>query len=271
MALNERRVLLGSIFLVQTKKNLVPTIKSSLFESHCLKKAARDEILSMLKIIDLTNIKKTDVQTVNAAFEVWQQVYGPILQQAGETLTPESFWKCRLLTVIESEEMVEGFMLHSIYDLSLKGLVDIGYFSPLSAAMKAELVDNEEVIFTCEWVTVHPTLRGRFSKVQIGDVVMGVGFRSFLDTPCTLAMGFSRTDMKADKMAESFGFENKGMIRRHDIECGIMMLRKENHKAHRYGKTQARIEELYHLRLNNNEIVSPINNNLNVTDIRGEV
>ncbi|HEY8272075.1 MAG TPA: hypothetical protein VIG33_14385 [Pseudobdellovibrionaceae bacterium] len=210
----------------------------------------------MLKLIDLSHIEKSDVSTANSAFEVWKQVYTPILTEANEQIRPEFFWKSKLLCVIEREQLIEGFMLASIYDLSLNGLIDIPYFAPLGDSMKAKLVDDEEKIFTCEWVTVHPLLRGKFSKVQIGDVVMGLGFRAFMDSPCTLAMGFSRTDLKADKMAESFGFENQGMICRHGIECGIMMLRKSNFKSHRYFKTQQVIEELYANKENKTHLIS---------------
>ncbi len=111
-------------------------------------------------------------------------------------------------------------------------MIDLPYFDSVSLEIKKQLLENREKIFSCEFVTVHPELRARFSRIQHGDLIMGLAFKVFEFSSCTSAMGFSREDNKADKMAMRFGFEKIDRINLHGINCGVMILKKQNLKEH---------------------------------------
>ncbi|MFZ4404263.1 MAG: hypothetical protein ACOYOK_09200 [Pseudobdellovibrionaceae bacterium] len=199
----------------------------------------------MFLVIDLHQLNQFTLPIVNQAFDLWKSVYSEILENAGEILVPDYFYKCKIISVIYENDIVQAFTLHNVYNLSANGVCDLSYFSPLNEFTKQKLKHEGHKVWTCEWVTVHPDFRGRFTKVQLGEVIMGLAFKLFAELDCTSAMGFSRKDIKADRMAEKFGFISIDTIVRHGIECGVMFLKKENLLPHPYEKTQIKIDSLY--------------------------
>lgn len=112
------------------------------------------------------------------------------------------------------------------------------------------MIQDGEKVFSCEFVTVRPDLRSKFSKTSYGDLMMGTAFKVFKESSCTVAMGFSRTDNKADKMAMKFGFKKLDLVHLHGIECGVMSLHKSDLVDHPYKPTQDAIEALWETREN---------------------
>jgi hypothetical protein len=210
----------------------------------------------MFTIIDFSNLTKETRPIVNQAFKIWKDTYSEILSESGEKLIPEYFYRSKIMTAIYEEGLVKAFLLHNIYDLTLCGVSELSYFEPVNDILKCRLIKSEAKIFSCEWVTVHPELRARFSKVQLGDVMMGLAFKTMMDSSCDSALGFSRLDNKADKMALKFGFEKLDTIVRHGKECGVMYLSRENLKPHPYTKTQEIINELYQNKVNFSNLIN---------------
>lgn len=210
----------------------------------------------MFLIIDLAIIEESQKKFINQAYDIWTETYEPILSEAGEKISADYFYRCRLITILTAGDQVQAFMLHNFYDLSLAGVRDLSYFNPARHLIENGAIKESSKIFSCEWVTVHPDLRARFSKVQLGDVMMGLAFKAMQGSHCNSAMGFSRTDNKADRMAEKFGFEKLDLIKRHDKECGVMFLEVDSLKDHPYSKTQETINAFYEDKMNFSSIIN---------------
>lgn len=105
---------------------------------------------------------------------------------------------------------------------------------------------------TVEWVTVHPDLRKRFSRIQYVDILMGLAFHQMNAGKFHSAIGFSRTDLKADRVVEKFGGKRFELTQQHDIECALMVMERVNLKRHENDRTAQMIDDLYFVKQDNN-------------------
>lgn len=204
--------------------------------------------MSKLSIVDFSNITEDVKQLVNHSYKIWFEEYSKIFGECGEALVPEIFWRAKMMTVIHDESGVQAFLLHNFYDLTLEGIPALGYFEPVNEILKKRMISEGEKVFSCEFVTVRPDLRAKFAKIRFGDLMMGCAFKTFAESSCTVAMGFSRTDVKADQMAMKFGFKKLDLVQLHGIECGVMALHKDDLIDHPYKATQDAINALWDAR-----------------------
>lgn len=204
----------------------------------------------MFFVIDLANIDERSRPVVNRAFELWSKTYSEILSEASEELRSDYFFRSKLLLAICDSETIQALCLCNVHDAATKGVLDQSYFDIVPSDIKEQFKRVGHTILSIEWVTVCPELRARFSRIQYADVMMGLAFETCQDTHCTSVLGFSRYDLKADKVAEKFGVRNLGTVRRHSIDCGVMFSEKETLTLHGYQKTRELIEYLYSTKTN---------------------
>lgn len=197
------------------------------------------------QVIDFADRKNFDFDLANKAFEMWKETYEPIVAAAGETLPVDYFWKSRLALVLTGEDGIIGFCLSNFIDFRSAGVSGLSYLNPASDIVKQRFQNDSKKILTVEWVTVAPALRARFSKVQYVDIIMGLSFCYMRDAGFDCAMGFSRTDQKANKIVQKFGGDQLELTQRHGIECGVMVMEQSKLIAHPISKTQAAIDEIY--------------------------
>ncbi|OFZ29708.1 MAG: hypothetical protein A2622_10830 [Bdellovibrionales bacterium RIFCSPHIGHO2_01_FULL_40_29] len=199
----------------------------------------------MYAIIDLARLNPESLAIANRAYEMWHSRFVSILDEAGEKLTPDYFYRSKYISVLYDDTKVIAMCLHNVLDLQAKGVSELSYLDPVNQILKAQLKKRSERILTVEWVAVHPDS----VRQKCADIIMGLAFSFLSDSECTAAMGFSRTDYKADKVAEKFGTQKLDLIIRHGIECGVMLLKKENLKPHPDKSIQETIDDLYGERL----------------------
>lgn len=198
---------------------------------------------------DLSGLPKEQLQTIESVYEMWQEIYGPILAAADEELHPDAFFRARyLLCIVDSTtDAVKpiAFCLMNSIDLKIAQNAGRSYFRPVPTQRLTELILTNEKILTVEWVTVRPDFRVQFKKVQLADLVMGAAFRFLHQTDHTLAMGYSRTDVGADRIATSFGVRPFDEIQLHGIHCRMMIGRREWVGKHRFSVVETAIEKLW--------------------------
>lgn len=197
--------------------------------------------MSKLSIIDLASVTSDLKPLVNHAFRIWLKEYTEIFSACGETVIPELFWRSKIMTVIHDESGVQGFSLHNFYDLSLEGVASLGYFEPVNDFLITRMIRYGEKAFSVEFVTVRDDLK----KNGLAARVMGCAFNAFAISSCTIATGFSRTDVKADQLAMKFGFKKLDLIQLHGIECGVMVLHKADLVEHPKPEVQADVRALW--------------------------
>ncbi len=208
---------------------------------------------------DLHNLAELNGQhlgKIDSVFKMWREVYTPILAASGESLHPDTFFRSRYVVCIsEIDAKTEvahtlGFCLLNTIDLKVAHNLGRSYFEPVPAQRMTELLDGREKILTVEWVTVRPESRVRFQKIQLADLIMGAAFRFLQQSDHTLAMGYSRTDVGADRIAASFGVRPFDELQLHGIPCRLMIGRREWVGRHRFSVVEAAVENLWQSAVN---------------------
>lgn len=199
---------------------------------------------------DLSNLSSEHLRTIETVYEMWEETYRPIVSAANEDLHPDSFFRARYLLCIydsvssESSQPVAFCLMNSI-DLKIPQNAGRSYFRPVPYLRMKDFVSAGDKILTVEWVTVRPANRVQFKKVQLVDLVMGAAFRFMHRTNHTLAMGYSRIDVGADRVAASFGVRPFDDIQLHGISCRLMIGRREWVGKHRFAVVESAIETLW--------------------------
>ena len=201
--------------------------------------------LTCINLQNLTSLLAADFKLLEAVVHLWQDTYTPILAAAGETLEIDDFFAAKVALVLHDGSEPIGFCLLNSRPLGLLGIRDCRYFTSLPTTTLKELEDCKDMLLSIEWVTVHPAHRAKMRKVQIADLVMGMAFRLFHLTSHTVAIGFSRTDVGADRIAMNFGVRGFDEITLHGIQCRVMIGRKEWVGAHRFAVVEKAIEEIW--------------------------
>ncbi len=201
--------------------------------------------LTCINLQNLTALSSDDVRLLSNVIDLWKETYSAILKNAGEDFRADDFFAARAAMILHEGHTPIGFCLLNSRHLGLPGTSDCSYFHALPLEVLEQLRKSQEKMFSIEWVTVHPEHRAKFRKVQIADLLMGVSFRVFHTTDHSMAIGFSRTDVGADRIAMNFGGRGFAEISLHGIPCRVMLGRKEWIGAHRFAVVEKAIEELW--------------------------
>lgn len=208
------------------------------------------------EIIFLADVPASKVSLVSNCYQVWKDVYTPILKEAGEVLSADFFYRSKMLSVIhDGNHKPIAFSLLNNMHTEILGVIEQTYFEPAPSDFKALLIGEKEQVMTIEWVTVHPDERGKFTKIQPVDLVMGLTFRLAQFSPYTSVMGFSRVDMKADRIAGRYGPRPYGEVTRHNITCKVMFAKTSELVSHPLSQVQALIDELWNSKENHSPLV----------------
>lgn len=207
------------------------------------------------EILDPIVINSKTETLISQCYDLWKSVYDPILSTAGEKIIPEMFYRAKLISVIHEKNEVLAFTLHNNLYLGLNGTSDLSYLSIVPKIVLNDFKNQKKSIMTIEWVTANPSIRGRFTKIQPGEVIVGLAMRLVKATPWDSVMGFSRTDLKADKTAAKFGAYSLGLTKRHNIECEIMYAEKENIKQHPFAKVESIINDCWNKKINHSPYI----------------
>lgn len=204
--------------------------------------------ISRLTLIDLDKIRSDDADLVDRCHSLWMETYKPILETAGEVIHSDGFFRSRVLMAVQQEDRLIGFSLARFFDLRVGSMSQVSYFDPMPEGVLREIKNNGDRVFAVEWVTVHPEQRAKFSKVQLADLIMGVSTKFMLETESDFVMGFSRTDLGADRIAACLGIRPHGLVNFHGIECQVMIGRRAWVGPHRFAVVERAIQDLWNHR-----------------------
>lgn len=123
------------------------------------------------------------------------------------------------------------------------------------------LISQKRPYLTFEWLTVAKEFQGSFSKVQPVDLALGVSLEFMREYGYGGAMGFSRQDIKTDKVTMRFGFQKHGEVERFGLTCSIMMIEPEQIVAHPIRPTAEKVAFLWanridHIKTSNERIAA---------------
>lgn len=197
-------------------------------------------------IVDINSTQFQHIDLINKCYQLWKEVYEPIHAEAKQRLEPDAFYKAKFLAVIHDDNNIPlAFCTHNVLDMRLLDIDQIGYFKGSSEPFLQLLRNEKHLMLTVEWVTVRPQDRVRFSKLQYYDVIIALNNRLLQMTNFTAAMGFSRMDLKVDRMLSKFGHKGYGEVLRHDIPCQIMMIKPNEIKPHPFKIVEQTADELW--------------------------
>lgn len=205
------------------------------------------------KVIDLNHFEAKDIPYAQQSFDLWLRVYNEILTKNNEKLDAELFLRSRYLSVLIKDQIVRAFCLLNIQNVNWKENIKLNYFRYSTDSVKHLILSNGYKLMSLEWLTANPEFRGQFTRHQPNEVLMSLSLQWMKLNGFDGMMGYSRTDLKADKVGEKFGGRPIDTIIRHGIECKIMLALSKDVIVHPNQKTQMYIEEILRNYLQTNQ------------------
>jgi hypothetical protein len=208
-------------------------------------------------LIDLSYIHDEDVRLVDEAYALWESTYAPIVQAAQEKLEPDCFWRSKILAVITKEQELVGLHLYNAFDLNCEKILTHKYMCQLSLE-KVSLFKEIGIrrLMSGEYLTVHPAYRGKPNGISWAEVIVGLSTKVFLNSPWDTIIGVSREDFKVDQMTMNLGGQNQGMLKRHEVNCKIIVAQKNDIKSDVPSEKEELINRLWQNRKNNTPWIS---------------
>lgn len=183
-------------------------------------------------LIELGNIYDSSINLVEQSYILWEKTYTEILKDSGEILDPDAFWRSRILAVIENDKEVIGMHLYNAFDLRIKSINKHSYFTHIDP-IKIEEIKSSRInsLMTCEFLTVHPDFRGKKVDIPMAQIIVGLCSNVLTHSPWDALIGISRVDYKVDKMSAEIGANSFGDTKRHNIDCKLVLARKDQIKS----------------------------------------
>lgn len=197
-------------------------------------------------LIELSNILDNSIHLVEQSYTLWEKTYSVILSHSNETLNPDAFWRSKILAVIEKENQVVGLHLYNSFDLRIKSINKHSYFSHIDPEKVEEIKSNRiNSLMSCEFLTVHPNHRGKKIQISMAEVIVGLCSKVLTHSPWDALIGISRVDFKVDKMSAKIGANSFGDTKRHNIDCKLVLARKDQIKKIEHKETLVLVENLW--------------------------
>lgn len=203
-------------------------------------------------IINTSSPNDLEINLLNSIVSLWENTYTKI---AGNRLPFDSFHRARSVCVLHENNTVIGFGANNYFYCGIDKTTDHSYFNQCSQEFKNELISKKSKIMTIEWITINELYQKRFSKIQYSDIIMGIQIHHMKESGFDAAMGFSRMDIKTDRLAKKFGAISKGEISMFNIPCSVIYMPQELVTRHPITKTQEIIIDLYN-KATNKEIAA---------------
>lgn len=209
-------------------------------------------------LIDLAQIPDHYTTLVDQAYGLWSDTYKPILEKSGEKLNPDTFWRTKILAVIEENFNIVGIHLYNSFHLSCMTMTLQGYLAQFPVDKIEELrAQKLPQVMSCEYLTVSPKYRGKNSSVSWGEVIVGLAAQVLLHSPWDVMVGISRTDYKVDQMALAIGAKDNGVTERHQVTCKVMTADRSQIMPHKDPMTRKIINNLWSEIKNHTQIINP--------------
>lgn len=194
--------------------------------------------------IDLRDLRLQRHPLVNQAFALWMETYLPILGGVGLKLKPSTFYSAQFLNVIHRDGEVLSLALANVRDTGSRALEDVSYFSPMLPDRITKLRRDFSKVMSLEFITVHPRERARVAKIRQPELIVGCISNVFLRCGAEAAVGFSRIDLGADRLAAQFGFVPHEPTKMFGIECILMIAKRSEIRRHKHAVIQNAIDGL---------------------------
>lgn len=108
-----------------------------------------------------------------------------------------------------------------------------------------KMIEGRKRFLSMEWLAVHPDHLGKFTKVQPVDLILGAALKSMNESDYDGAIGFSRQDIRTDRMTERFGSRKMGEVIRFELTCSLVFMWRGELKPHPIGRTQDTIDDIW--------------------------
>lgn len=119
----------------------------------------------------------------------------------------------------------------------------IDYLSGVSEIF-LQSIKNKVNLFSVEFMTVDAKFRGKFTKYQPVDIMVGLVLR-LMQNSADAVIGFSRQDNQTDKLSFRMGTRSVGTVDRFSLPCSVIFCESHNVKPHPIGKVENKINELW--------------------------
>ena len=185
------------------------------------------------EILPLHHVCESKRELLNKIFDMWEETFGNVLNEAGAHLDFSDFFRCHSAGVIRFKEDIVGFNLFTHFDLTLNSHLRHPYVAHLDSTTIQSLKDQKRTkVMTMEYFTVSLAWRRKHRHIPWSEVLTGLGLQYMDQSTAHGVIGTPRVDLKVDQMCERLGAVSiQEPIRKMNYECAVMLFDKQTHRA----------------------------------------
>lgn len=189
----------------------------------------------------------------NNAYRMWRDVWQDTFDKLGiphDKLEGE-FGRQGLVACISEGDKPLAVHLYSFYSIDSIAAREHPYMTGNYPEIFFAKLAHEGVrtVMSMEYMTVHPNYRKSSGQVHVGEALGGLAQQTMKWSGADASIAPARRDRKIHLMAYGYGgepvIEN---VKNHNVDCDLVMIRRERIKPHRTPETQALIERLWESR-----------------------
>ncbi len=161
------------------------------------------------------------------AYLAWRQVWEaefkalnfPIQDLANDFLRQD------YIPLLVSGDEVAALHLYSEFNISNRAITDHKYFTSNYPPEFLQALRSRGVktVMSMEYLTVSPAWRAKQIKIQLADVMIGLGIKLLPETRAQAYIGPARNDYKVSNKTYSFGFECiQANVVNHNVSCDLV-------------------------------------------------
>lgn len=195
----------------------------------------------------LINLKQPLQQSriLESIYVLARDVYNPIFAKHNYAIKPESIYGNDFALILSDESNVLAFSLLRVQQIELLDQIHSSYFNDITCDLKTAIKSKCKNLLSIEWVTVNPICRGKFSKYQPADLIIGLSLMYAANSVFDGAIGLSRMDIGAERISPRYGATQLGVVKRYDIDSAIMFMPKSDFKLPEHSGLKNKIVELW--------------------------
>jgi hypothetical protein len=204
------------------------------------------------EIIPLHHVSSSQQELLNRVFDMWESIFGSVLNDAGEELDLADFFRCHSAGVISHKDSIVGFNLFTLFDINLNSHLRHHYIAHLDAQTVQSLKERKCTrLMTMEYFTVGFEWRRKLRDMPWAEILTGLGLQYLDQSPAHAVLGTPRVDLKVDQMCERLGATAlQTPIKKMNYDCAVILFEKMAYRQFLNPTTQTWVKELWknHLR-----------------------
>lgn len=156
----------------------------------------------------------------NKTYLHWKQIWSQVLNLEND-LHSDTFLRQDLICpIIYKNEQIIGLICCTFFDGKVDAYLDQSYLSGFKNKISSDEFARE--FMSIEYLSVDEQYRKTKIGFSLGDVLLGLSMKVFLQSSAQFVLGTARSVIKVDRNCFDFGFSNLGEIQKYGHPCTLI-------------------------------------------------